>query len=97
MTRQARWNEEEGGFEISLDGEPAVLRVRELADGSMDFASTFVPEEKRGGGIGGTLVRQALDQARERGWRVVPSCPFVESWIEEHPEYGDLVAPRDAG
>jgi len=39
-----------------------------------------------------TLARGALDSARERGLAVVPSCPFVASYITKHPEYADLVA-----
>ncbi|MFC7573610.1 GNAT family N-acetyltransferase [Klenkia terrae] len=49
----------------------------------------------RGGhhGLGGTLVRAALDDVRAAGGTVVPQCPFVAGWIARHPEYRDLVEP----
>jgi uncharacterized protein len=37
------------------------------------------------------LARFSLDDARERGLAVLPYCPYINSWIEKHPEYADLV------
>ena len=51
-----------------------------------------VDEAYSGQGHAGTLARSALDDARSRGLSVVPSCPYVASYIEKHPEYADLVA-----
>jgi len=44
-------------------------------------------------GVGSTLARRALDDARASGRRVVPACPFVKAWIGRHREYADLVQP----
>jgi hypothetical protein len=55
------------------------------------FTHTEVDPQAEGSGLGGTLVRGALDDVRSRGLRVVPQCSFVRSWIERHAEYGDLV------
>lgn len=52
---------------------------------------TEVPEEFEGKGVGSSLARTALDWAREQGLKVVPHCPFVETWVKRHPEYSDLV------
>jgi uncharacterized protein len=40
------------------------------------------------------LIATALDDARARGLTVVPRCPFVREFIENHAEYQDLVASR---
>ncbi|MCY4728096.1 GNAT family N-acetyltransferase [Nocardioides sp. STR2] len=53
---------------------------------------TEVPEAFSGQGHASTLARSALDDARARGLRVKPDCPYVRSYIEKHPEYADLVA-----
>ena len=55
------------------------------------FTHTEVDPDAEGGGVGGTLVRGALDDVRAHGLRVVPRCPFVRAWIERHPDYADLV------
>ena len=41
-------------------------------------------------GLGGQLVRGALDDVRSQGLFVRPACPFVRAWIVQHPEYADL-------
>ncbi len=56
------------------------------------FTHTEVDPQAEGSGLGGKLVRAALDDVRGHGGRVVPQCSFVRGWIERHPEYGDLVA-----
>jgi uncharacterized protein len=56
------------------------------------FTHTEVSPAHEGQGIGGRLVRAALDDVRARGLRIVPRCPFVSAWVAAHPEYQDLVA-----
>jgi predicted GNAT family acetyltransferase len=47
-------------------------------------------------GLGSALVAGALDDARARGLRVVPICPFVDAYIRRHPDYADLVVTDPA-
>ncbi|MFA6574199.1 MAG: GNAT family N-acetyltransferase [Nocardioides sp.] len=79
-------------FEITSDGEQAGYSEYVLSDGGIDLTHTVVDDAFGGQGIGGTLVKAALDQARERGLTVTPTCEFVKSYIERHPDYADLVA-----
>ncbi|MGY1796697.1 GNAT family N-acetyltransferase [Geodermatophilus sp. SYSU D00525] len=60
------------------------------------FTHTEIDPDAEGSGLGGKLVRAALDDVRSRGETVVPRCSFVRGWIERHPEYGDLVDRGDA-
>lgn len=48
--------------------------------------------EFEGHGVGGALARGSLDDIRARGLTVIPSCPFIKSYIGTHPDYADLVA-----
>src|SRR5579884_2712755 len=41
-------------------------------------------------------LRAALDDARDRGFRVVPICPFVEAYVRRHPEDADPVVADPA-
>jgi len=45
-----------------------------------------------GQGLGGRLVKGALDDIRSRGLRVVLRCPFASAYVRRHPEYADLVS-----
>jgi predicted GNAT family acetyltransferase len=55
---------------------------------------TYVPAEFRGHGVGATLARAALDEARRRRWKIIPRCLFVAAFVERNPEFADLVDPR---
>lgn len=61
------------------------------SDGVVTFTHTIVPDEFGGRGVAGALVKDALDDVRERDLTVVPRCSYVRSWIQRHPEYLDLV------
>lgn len=77
-----------------VGGETAVLSYQEAGPGVLDFQHTEVPEAVQGQGVGEELVRQALDDVRERGLEVIPTCPFVAAFIRRHREYRDLVAEK---
>ncbi|MGJ3507287.1 GNAT family N-acetyltransferase [Enemella sp. A6] len=65
-----------------------------FADYTVDGDTITIPHtevHREGEGIGGRIVRAAVDAARADGKRVNPECPFVRAWIEKHPEYADLV------
>ena len=61
-------------------------------DGVLDLQHTVVADGFEGQGVGASLVRQVLDDVRARGLHIVPTCPFVASYLDRHPDYGDLVA-----
>jgi predicted GNAT family acetyltransferase len=78
-------------YELFSDGERAGLAAYRRADGVITFTHTEIDDRFEGKGLGGKLVKFALDAARTSGERVAPQCPFVASYIERHPEYADLV------
>ena len=48
--------------------------------------------ELEGKGVGSRLVKEVLAHAREAGLRVIPSCKFVRSYLERHPDQQDVLA-----
>ncbi len=85
-------NEAQHRFELPTEAGTAILEFAELPGGVLDLRHTLVPRADRGRGAGRLLVQQALDWARDHDRHIVPTCPFVEAWIERHPEYRDLLA-----
>ena len=83
-------NTAERRFELVEEGGTAFVTYI-LEGNSITFTHTIVPEELEGRGLGTRLVQGALDEARERGLRVVPACSFVRHFIETHEQYQDLV------
>ena len=78
-------------FFVMLDGQRAHADY-ELEGDRMVCTHTFVPPELRGRGLAEIVVRAALAEARRRGWRVVPACSYVETFIARHVEFRDLLA-----
>jgi predicted GNAT family acetyltransferase len=83
-------------FEVHIGEALAVLRYTEELE-RIWLYHTEVPETLSGRGIAGRLAAFALNDARHRGLRVVPTCPYVRAYIDRHPEYASLVEKMDAG
>ncbi|WP_150246021.1 GNAT family N-acetyltransferase [Nocardiopsis quinghaiensis] len=84
-------------YEIRDEGEMAGFAAYILTGELITLTHTEIDPAHEGKGLGGTLVRGALDDARSRDLAVLPLCPFVKGWIQRHPDYSDLVyhAPHD--
>ena len=88
---EVRDEPEEARYTARVGGRLAAIAVYWLRPAAIVFTHTEVLPELEGQGVGGALVRAALDDARHRGLAVVPYCPFVAAWISRHPDYEDLV------
>ncbi|GCE01306.1 GNAT family N-acetyltransferase [Embleya hyalina] len=78
-------------FEARVDGALAGFAEYMTTDTLIVFTHTEVDPGFEGKGVGGTLVRGALDLVRAGEHKVLPLCPFVKAWIGKHPDYFDLV------
>jgi predicted GNAT family acetyltransferase len=78
-------------FELFVDGEQAGLADYRMRDGIMVILHSEVDPRFRGQGLGNELASRTLDQLRARGESVVPACPFFAHYVNEHPEYADIV------
>ncbi|WP_081915618.1 GNAT family N-acetyltransferase [Saccharothrix sp. NRRL B-16314] len=77
-------NPDRSRYEVRVDGEPGGFAEYTLADGVVTFTHTVVGME--GKGLGGKLVRHALEDVRAKGLTVVAECSFVRGYVEKHPE-----------
>jgi hypothetical protein len=79
-------------FAMKTEHGEATLDYGRADEDTLDYRSTYVPEEDRGHGIGETLVLHAVDWAEETGFKVLPTCPFVRRVLQEHPERAAFVS-----
>ena len=76
---------------VDSDGKCLGLVDYIRTDSMISLTHTEVDPAAEGKGIGSTLVRHVLDQARADGLKVQPLCSFVKGWIARHPEYEDIL------
>jgi len=92
MTTTVTNNPDQSRYEISIDGDRVGIAVYELGDNSINFTHTVVETDSRERGLGGTLIKNALDDVRANSTaKVIATCPFVVRWVSEHPDYQDLL------
>lgn len=75
-------------------GEPATLTYHTRGE-SIVIDHTFVPPVMRGKGIAATITHDALLEARRLGWKIIPDCSYVETYILRNPEFRDVLHSTD--
>ncbi len=84
-------NPAQSRFEALLNDQVLGYAEYHRTQHHITFTHTIVLPAAQGKGIASRLVKTALDDARAAGLRVKPVCPFVVRYINEHPDYQDLV------
>jgi predicted GNAT family acetyltransferase len=64
----------------------AELTISKVSPSLIIADHTFVPDELRGRGLAQALAARLIADAREKGQRIVPLCPFVRAYAQKHRE-----------
>lgn len=84
-------NEDDNRFEVNVDG--AVAFINYLKRGSVYYLiHTEVPAALQGRGIAGALVEKTLKHLEADGFKMMPYCPYIQSYLKRKPEWNRLVA-----
>lgn len=82
-------------FEIFTADDPAeyagFLAYRIIDERTVELQHTIISEGFSRRGFARTLVTTALEQIRDEGGRIVPTCSYVQDYLERFPQYADLV------
>ncbi len=89
--RQVMDNAARSRFELEERGLVAFADYHLRGD-NLVIPHVEAPPALRGTGTAGRLMTGVLDLIRERGLKVVPSCPYAAAFIQRHPQYQDLLA-----
>ncbi len=73
-----------------LEGE-GELTISKVSDVLVIADHTLVPDTLRGMGAGLALAGALIADARAKGYRIVPLCPFVRAQSRKHPEWSDVI------
>lgn len=85
---------DKGAYYADVEGTDtkAELTWRLRQDGARIANHTFTPPEARGHGIAARLVDALIADAREQGFKIVPTCPYVAKLFDKNPDWADLRA-----
>jgi predicted GNAT family acetyltransferase len=78
-------------YVVEVDGEVAGFSVYHMRGGRHFFVHTEIDPEFEGRGVGHTLAKFALDDVKAKGGKIIPLCPFIRRFVDEHSEYQSLI------
>lgn len=84
-----------GRYELFSDEDPpkllGFLAYQRLDDSTIELQHTIISEDYSRQGLARTLVTLVLDELRVEGQNIVPTCTYVQSFLDRYPDYSDLV------
>ena len=83
-------------YELFVGSELASVAEYTDTGDALIFDHTETAARFRGQGLAARVVAFALDDVRRQERSIVPACWFVAEFVDEHPEYADLLAGRAA-
>jgi predicted GNAT family acetyltransferase len=81
-----------GVYRVLIDGHLAEMTFSRASERLIIIDHTEVPEALRGRHVGNLLLERAIAEARAKGTKIFPLCPFAASQFRKHPEYQDVLS-----
>lgn len=75
-----------------IEGE-AEIKYTRRGPGLVSADHTGAPEAMRGTGVAAALVAFMVEDARQKGFKIVPRCPYVQAQYKRHPDWADVMTP----
>lgn len=91
-----RNNTDKHRYELPADGELALVTYN-LNPPNLMITETLVPQRLEGQGLASRLARHVISDARARGLRILPVCPYFSAYLQTHPEHAEVVHPTYRG
>ena len=83
--------ETRGRYFTVVDGMEAELTFSKMGETAVIADHTSVPKALAGRGIGKALVEALIEDARGKGFKIMPLCPFVRRQYALHPQWKDTM------
>ena len=99
MADQVVNEHENSRYILRLPGieEPAFLAYEiQEENGSTiyDLRHTYVTPAMRGQGVAAKLVKKAVEDAREGNHKLYPTCSYIHTYMQRHPEDNDVLVEQ---
>lgn len=80
-----------GRYFVAIDGDEAEMTYTKLGPALISIDHTFVPDSMRGKGVAQALALNAVEDARETGWKIIPRCSFMQAQVKRHTDWADVI------
>jgi predicted GNAT family acetyltransferase len=74
----------------TLNGKVGEITYRLVDVDTWIIDHTFLEPQYRGSNLGRELLDLVVDEAREKGRKIIPSCAFALEQFKQNPEYADV-------
>lgn len=91
MELKIKHDQAKNRFYADINGKISELKYNKVDKETLEYYRTFVPEPLRHQGIAGNIANYALGYAKSNDYHVIPSCPFVKKYLDDHPKYADVI------
>ncbi|MCL7987037.1 N-acetyltransferase [Sphingobacterium sp. lm-10] len=84
----------ENGIILALEDDVQYGEITYVlhGDNQVLIDHTEVESFARNKGVGKALVKEVVSIAREKGWKIIPQCPFAEAEFDQNDSYSDVRA-----
>ena len=90
MDIEVKHDKENERFVAEVEGDKAYLSYS-ISDNEINFHRTFTPPGSRGKGIAKSVVEYAFNYAKENNLKVIPTCSYVQAFVERNDKYKDFL------
>lgn len=83
METSIEHNEDKCKFVLTVDGQAGGYLTYEIYDGCLDIQHTVVDGSLRGHGLGKILLDCAVDYAKNKDLKIIPTCSYAVKMLKE--------------
>jgi len=91
MNIEVKHDKENDRFVAEIEGHKAYLSYN-VYDDIINLLYAYTPPELRGKGIAKIVVEYAFNYAKANNQKVIPTCSYVQAFVERNDNYKDILA-----
>lgn len=91
MDIEVNHDEKNKRFVAEIEGYEAYLSYN-VFNNIIELSYAYTPPEIRGKGIAKFVVEYAFDYAKANNLKVIPTCSYVQAFVEKNDNYKSLLA-----
>lgn len=67
-----------------------------IDDTTVNLKRVYVSPMLRGKGVAADIMLEAYKTIKEKGLKIVATCPYAVVWFKRHPKYQDILVDKQS-